>query len=384
MIINEIKKLLNIKSVAMMVIIFLVLWKMLVEFHIEVFPNGFPDTPHFNLSKEMLKEYGTVIDKEEMEDFKEETMLREKEADEYLLGRPEFVNAGIKSYRDFVKKFEENFPEDTEITELHNKIMFEDSVYLFWELESREYLIEKYENKDQWLLLGRAAEDNKAQVNRVKYVFNSEDSNSVLSSRVCMNYDDIMGMFSIIVLITVAFIISPIFISDNKSKTNYLQYSSKVGRKLAKKKVIASMITSCIVVTIEIAIFLAMYSHNNTFQFWNCSINGVFADITSWYNLTFGQYIILTIFLLYLIAFFITSISIYVSSKVNTFIALIGIQLPLLIAFSSLLNTVGLRDITTIYFPKYTIHALYGAIVVIAIRLLVSVLRKEKVKDVIN
>lgn len=386
-IINEIKKLLNIKSVTMMVIIFLVLWKILVQFWIDYFPEGIPDLPAFNISERMLQEYDTVIDEEEMEDFKAKTALLEKEADKYLLEREEYFNAGIRSYREFVNIYEKNFTKytiDTEIDQLHSKIMFEDSVYLFWELQEREYLIDIYKKKDQWLLLGRAAENNKAQVNRVNYVINSEDSSSVLSSRICLNYDDIIGMFSIIIVITVAFIISPIFISDNKSRTNYIQYSSKVGRNLANRKVIAAMITTFIVVTIEIAIFLAMYSHNDTFQFWNCSINGVFADITSWYNLTFGQYIVLTIFILYLIAALITSISIYVSSKVNTFISLIGIQLPILVAFSFLLNTVGLRDITAIYLPKYTIHSLYGVMVVIAIGLLFSVLRKERVKDVVN
>ncbi len=185
-------------------------------------------------------------------------------------------------------------------------------------------------------------------------------------------------------VVTIAFIISTIFIDDNKNKTNYLQYSSKIGRKLSKKKIAAGMISALIVVTVEIIVFFLIYSQNNTLKFWNCSINSVFADMTSWFNLTFGQYIILSVVLMYIVALIVASISIFVSSKANSYIALIGIQVPVLGLIIAFLMNRGMKQLTTLWLPKYALHMIYGISVVISIVMIFMILKKEKIKDILN
>ena len=95
-IINEIKKLFNLKILLILGLIVFIIWKIFISFWIEVFPNG-SNTPTFNLSVQMLKDYGTTMDEKEFEDFKEKSALREKEADEYLKGDKEAQELGIKS-----------------------------------------------------------------------------------------------------------------------------------------------------------------------------------------------------------------------------------------------------------------------------------------------
>ena len=80
-------------------LIVFIICKIFISFWIEVFPNC-SETPTFNLSVQMPKDYGTTIPEKEFEDLKEKSALREKEADEYLKGDKEAQELGIKSYRE--------------------------------------------------------------------------------------------------------------------------------------------------------------------------------------------------------------------------------------------------------------------------------------------
>lgn len=381
-IINEVKKLLNIKSIIMISAIFFIIWSLFIgSSYINYFPQGLPDVPHFNISVEMLKKYGETIDEKEWDSFVSDTKGLEKEADIYLQNHSDAQRLGITSYREFRDRFEEGFMKDAEIDKLHSKIMWEEENYLFWELGEREYLIDRYSQKEEWIS-HRISEDNEKQAVRYNEVIESKNLNSVLNFVVFRNYNWIIGWFAIIVIITVAFAVSPIFIDDEKSKTNYIQYSTKIGRILSSKKIIAAIITSFLITTVEILVLFIMYSKNNTLQFLNCSINGIFSDITSWFDLTFGQYIMITVGILYIISFIVCSLSIYVSTKANNYISLIGIQLPILGLLIAFVKAVGINEVTIIWFQKYLLHISYGALIIVSIALIYFVISKEKLRDI--
>ncbi|MBI5988670.1 hypothetical protein SNJ89_05425 [Clostridium perfringens] len=379
-IINEIKKLFNLKILLILGLIVFIIWKIFISFWIEVFPNG-SDTPDFNLSVEMLKDYGTTMDEKEFEDFKEKSALREKEADEYLKGDKEAQELGIKSYRELRESLDKG-KTDEKVEALHSKIYFKDNVYLFWEMQSRESLIASYENP-----LNRKAEVYSSKPNkykRLKELEKGDQLKSVLSYVTFLNYDSLITNFSILVVVTLAFIISPIFLRDEKNKVNFLQYSSKTGRKIGSKKVISAMITAFGISTLELIGLFLMYIPNNTLQFWNCSINSKFNYMVSWFDLTFGQYIMLTILVIYIITFVVTSVSLFVSSKVKSYVALIGVQVPILGALIMFLYNIGLNHMTTINYPKYIPLIVYVVFIIISILLIINLLKNEKNRDILN
>ena len=379
-IINEIKKLFNLKILLILGLIVFIIWKIFISFWIEVFPNG-SNTPTFNLSVQMLKDYGTTMDEKEFEDFKEKSALREKEADEYLKGDKEAQELGIKSYRELRESLDKG-KTDEKVEALHSKIYFKDNVYLFWEMQSRESLIASYENP-----LNRNSELYSSKPNkykRLKELEKGDQLKSVLSYVTFSNYDSLITNFSILVVVTLAFIISPIFLRDEKNKVNFLQYSSKTGRKIGSKKVISAMITAFGISTLELIGIFLMYIPNNTLQFWNCSINSKFNYMVSWFDLTFGQYIMLTILVIYIITFVVTSVSLFVSSKVKSYVALIGVQVPILGALIMFLYNIGLNHMTTINYPKYIPLIAYVVFIIISILLIINLLKNEKNRDVLN
>lgn len=378
-IINEIKKLFNLKILLILGLIVFIIWKIFVSYWVEDFPNG-SETPTFNLSVEMLKDYGTTMDEKEFEDFKEKSALREKEADEYLKQDKDAQELGIKSYREFRERLgSEKY--DEKVEELHSKIYFKDKVDLFWEMRDRESIILSYENplnrKDLYY-----SETNRYK--RLEELEKGEQPKSILSYVTFSNYNSLITNFSILVVVTLAFIISPIFLRDEKNKVNFLQYSSKTGRKIGSKKVISAMITAFGISTLELIGLFLMYIPNDTLQFWNCSINSRFNYMVSWFDLTFGQYIMLTILVIYIITFVVTSVSLFVSSKVKNYVALIGIQVPILGALIMFLDNIGLNHMTTINSPKYIPIIAYVVFIIISILLIINLLKNEKNRDVLN
>lgn len=384
LIINEVKKLLNIKSIITLGILFYIIWSIFLSFYIEYFPNGYPQTQEFEASEIMLIEYGETIDENEIMHFKEKTELLYKEADQYILAEEYCVSLGLETYKEFKNLWSETWGEDEKLEEIHSRLFFEqEETDVFWDLEAREYLISRYEDKEDWTNGFIDTSDERA-LNRAKEILNDQGVNSPLNYVIFRNYNDLISNFSIIIVVSVAFVISYLFIKDSRNKVNYLQYSSKVGRDLVNKKIVAGFIASFIVVTIEIILFFLIYSKNNSLQFWNCSVNSVFVDEKLWLDFTFGQYILLSVMLMYIVTFSVATLSMFVSSKVSSYISLIGLQIPILGLLISFLMTIGMKNLTYMRFSKYTLPIAYGIFMLISIVLIVCLVKKEKIKEIKN
>lgn len=304
LVIYEIKKLFNIKSIMITLLGALLIWFLFIDFDIEYFPNGIGEKAAFNISEEMLKNYGTTVDEKEFEDFISSTKKVEKELNKEILNNETMIKYGIKNYKE-LKVFEENIFKD-HMTEEEQKVFNEITNFIIDNelsriIEERNRIIESYKgiNEDIPYLLENLS--NKA-LERYKEVKGTKERTSPLSYGILNNYNNIIIAVLGLVLVTVFFMISPIFIEDKKSKVNYLQYSSKKGRDVFKSKLIAGFLTTIIVTSIEMLIIGLIYSTNNTFQFWNCSVNSIFVfQEPLWFDMTFGQYIIITMVFVYII-----------------------------------------------------------------------------------
>lgn len=378
-IVNEIKKMFSVRIILLLALITFIISKMFIGFWIENFPNGYPETQNFDLSVDMLGKYGTTIEEDEFKEFEKETALREKEADDYLINDKDAQKLGIDSYKELQEEESKYKGRNEEINALSSRIMFEENQYLFWELQARESMISYYRD----MIYG--TDNNTSEMEeRIKEIESSPQINSVLSYEIMDNYNTLISNFSVLLVISIAFIISPIFLRDNKNKVNLLQCSSKLGRKIASKKIIASMVVTFLMTTLEIGGLFALYAKNNTLQFWNCSMNSRFSSTIYWFDLTFGEYIILSIILMYMVAFIVASLSLFVSSKVSNYVGLIGVQVPILGGLIMFLMKLGMFNITVLWKPKYIIHISYGILLIISILMLVNLIKKEKYKDILN
>ncbi|MGL5315186.1 MAG: hypothetical protein ACRC92_18165, partial [Peptostreptococcaceae bacterium] len=338
---NEIKKIFNLRSIVILGIMSIMIWYLFIYSEIEYFPNGFPASGSTDLSIEILNKYGLTMNEEEFKDFKKTRKEREKVADKFLQSYEDLIKKGINSYKEFeeYENSRQNDNSDSELEALVSKIIFEDDLngnQILWELEGRDYFIERYENKESWI--NGYNTDAPKILDKYEQVISSGEYGSPMYFRTIDNYDALIWWVNILILISVAFMISPIFLNDNKNKINYIQYSSKTGRKLYSKKLLAGVISAIIIITIQLAVLFTLYRANNTYPLWDCGITSAFSDRVSWFDITFGQYIILSVVLTYIIGITVAIISMSISSKVNSYISLIGYQVPIIFVIGGFLK----------------------------------------------
>lgn len=383
---NEVKKIFNPTNILVVIVSSFIIWNLFIYFEIEYFPNGQPANQHYNNAVIMLNKYGTFMDEKEFEDYKKLREEKSKIATAYLLNNKEAISLGISSYEELeeIVQKENRTEKEKQINDLHSKIMFEENIAEFWDLEAMDYEIDRYEDKEFWV--GLSQDFNQKQLERKREVINSEQVNSPLNFIILRNYNELILSVTTLILISVAIMISPIFSSDNRNKVNYLQYSSKIGRKLFKKKVMSGLISTVVIVSIQLGVLFIIYKSNDTFMFWDCSINSVFSDVLSWFDLTFGQYIILSVVIVYILALVYSTIAMFVSSKVNSYIALIGTQIPILFLIKSLLS--DLMEVmalgTSVYVPKYTILIGLSISIMVGVILMILAYKKEISCDIKN
>ena len=375
-ILNELKKIFNIKSVILLILINIIMYFLFIEFEISVFPNGRPPLDIYNMFVEMEDDYGEFMDEEEFKDFKVKYEEAKREADGYIQSKEDFKRAGIMNYDDFVNMDTNN----KELKKLNNDVIFKRKVDVFWELPWREEYIQVYGNREDYMM---SKASNEKQEARIKEILEKNLETSVFTDVVFFNYDNLIKPVAATILLSVMFMITPIYLRDNKDRISYLQYTSKTGRKIFKKKIIAGLLASAIIVTLQFICFFSIYSTNNTSMFFNSNINSIYNSIISWYDLTFIQYIYLTVIGIYILSFTLTLISMLVSSIGNNYITLIGIQLPIaLFVFVILLNYL-IHYMTSIFYPKYFLELSYIALMLISTVSMIVRWRKERKTDIL-
>ncbi|WP_141430812.1 hypothetical protein [Bacillus sp. 03113] len=375
-ILNELKKIFELKIVLLMIVISFIFYHLFISFEFEYFPNGRPALDLYHVGVEMVEDYGTSFDEQDYLHFKNVYQKKVEAADDYLLSKKEFVDAGITTYQQF-RQMDLN---NKKVKNLSDKVLFEEKVDLFWELQARESLMEIYEHKEYKMNYNDAAPTSKKQKKRIKEVI---DNGSAFPDLVFWNYNNLITNLSMLVLVSIMLMLSPINLRDRRNKLIFLQYTSKTGRELFKRKILTGLLSSFIITTLHLLWFFAAYSQNHVAMFFDSNINSFFQHFVFWFDFTFFQYIILTVVALYFLAFVMSIIVAVLSSMVPNYLSIIGVQVPIaFITFSILLKYLITR-LTEISLPIYFLPVAYT--VLIAIGIIISIFRwkKEKRLDIV-
>lgn len=371
----EIKKILTWKILLLLFIVNSILFFLLIEFEISHFPNGRPSLDSYRIGIEMIEKYGTHMDGEEFADFKKTYDAQVKEADEYLQSRKEFVDAGMGTYEEF-----RDYDQDNEEQQaLSNRIMFDESVDMFWELQERMRLIEFYEMKEVGLKADRD-EANEQQKVRFDEMIEKEQY-QVYSEVAIENFERFISSVAIAIIFSIVLVLSPVFIKDRSRQLLDLQYTSKRGRNLYKTKAAAGMLSTLIVITALLMVYFSFYSLNNTSMFFEVPIH-MFIGGYSWYDPTFFQYIVLTVVAIYILGIVFALLAMSFSSIMPNYISLIGIQIPLVVAMIAYGLPNLLTWIISIWIPKWVVPTSYGVMLIVSVVFIVLLWKREQKRDI--
>lgn len=371
---NEMKKILNWKMIVLLLLINLIVYYLFIEFHLTVFPNGRPELDYYRIGIEMVDNYGEKMNEEEFVDFKKRYDEQLQEANEYLQSKKEFKDAGIHTYEDF-----RNIDEDEKQWELRNQVMHEERHDVFWDLQTRIELIDQYEKRKN---LSGYGPFNDQQIARIQQLEESDEITSILPYLVFRNYNQFIQNTAMLVIISVLFIVSPTFLKDRLQHLRDLQYTAKTGRSLFKKKAAAGLISTLIIVTAELMFYFYLYSFNETQMFFQSHINSIFNGNFLWFDLTFIQYIVISIFAVYILAIAFSLLAMSVSSIAANYIVLIGIQLPIAIFAFSFGFDYLIRTIGSIYLAKWLVPICYISMITGGILFIFFMWKREKRMDI--
>lgn len=381
-IINEMKKIFSLKMVCLLIIGSAIFYQMFISFEIETFPNGRPALDVYNIMAQMIEDYGNEMDETELQQFKNVYKEKLEEADELLSNNKDFNGVGVYSYEDYQNTSEKSFFEET--NEKFDEVMWDyllnrEEGTVFWELQEFPNIIELYEERDDY----SDSIDGKKYEERINDINENNENESILTRVVFYNYNNIIRYLGLCIVLGIAFMLTPLFLKDKMSKVEYLQQSSKHGRRLFKSKLIAGLISALIITTLELIICFILYSGNNTSMFFGSNINSVF-NFSFWFSLTFIQYIIITVISIYIISIIAAFITMFISSQVNSYIAGIGTQVPALFIIGGATLGVLLNNLFAMYMPKYLFLVIYIILIVITCILVMRIFRKEKIRDILN
>lgn len=376
--INEIRKILTLKMLLLLAIVNCLFFSLLIQFYIEYFPNLNSEHDLHSVSIEMLDKYGADIDKEEFADFKQTYKAKVIEVEDYLQSRNGFVDAGIKSYQDLKNYNREN----EEINALLSRMNEEDIVETVGKLQAREYIIDSYEKKGATL---DSYVGQKIQIEKVRTRLDElkkAGQFKIYPAVVIENYKDFIFNVAIAIIFSVVIVISPIFMKDRSTKMLDVQYTMKKGRNLYKTKVTAGLISAFVVITVLLIIYFSIYSLNNTAMFFEVLIHK-FIEYPSWYDPTFFQYIVLTVIAIYILGFIFALLAMALSSIMPNYIALIGIQIPLVIAMIAKGLFYLMRLIISMTVPQWLVPTTYSIMLVISAVFIILMWKREKKRDIL-
>ncbi|MFC0561947.1 hypothetical protein [Halalkalibacter alkalisediminis] len=377
MIINEIKKILNWRVILVLFLVNAILYFLLIDFHIKHFPNGRPALDSYNIGIEMIEKYGTNMDESELDDFKKTYSNQVKEADQFLQSSKEFRDAGIRSYEEFRNMDLEN---EKQLV-LHGKIFFDEKVDMFWELQARERLIEFHDqNKD--IINNYISDANPRQKERLLEI-KANGSYDVFPETVFFNFKDFILNVTIAIIVSVVLVMSPIIIQDRSRQLIDLQYTAKTGRSIYKKKAVAGLLSTLIVITALLAVYFSIYSLNNTAMFFSVPIYTFIGDYY-WYDLSFIQYIVLTVIAIYILGIVFALLAMSLSTIAPNFIALIGVQIPIVLAMLAFGLGYLINRMISYGLPKWLVPTSYSALIAVSVLFIILLWKRERKMDIVQ
>ncbi|MBH0169075.1 hypothetical protein [Fictibacillus sp. 18YEL24] len=371
---NEIRKLFSIKIICLLLLVSFIVYQQFIMFEFKYFPNGRPQLDGLRATQKMLKDYGEFMDNEEFEDFKGIKEQRISEATEYLKSQKEMVAAGIDTYEEFSNMDLEN----EKLAALHSKIFFEDSVDIFWEIQARDGIIDRYEHPERF----NEHELTPKQNARMDELVENGSTKAIFTDMVFENYNALIKFVAILIFLNIMIILMPLYIQDKRNHVQLLQYTSKTGRKLFSQKLLTGISAAMIVITAQLAFFFFMYRGNDTSMFFPLSINSIFNSFVSWYDLTFFQYIVLTLICVYLLGIALVFVGAWVSSIAPNYMTSVGLHVPLAFLLFGTGTTYLIQDLTTIYLNPYLVPISFITILILTSLLFMWRYRREKVKNI--
>lgn len=376
-ILNEIKKIFNLRSLIIGLVISVIMFGIFSSSYIRYFPNGQPAGSTLEIMKDLRLKYGNTLSREEEKELTT-TYLEEKEneADKYIQNHKEAQRLGVTSYkeiRNHLAELKENNEsiESVEIARLDSKMFFDEASKELWNMEGINYVNEVLTFNSRY----NTNYKEQKKIDRFNEIANREIS--LITEVVVENFDSYIEGIGIIVIFLVMFFLGTIFIKDRKEKVDYIQYTSKIGRKIDRKKIIAATVSTFIIITIIITISMVIYFMKcGTTEFFNADINSIF-NTEYIIDITYVQFIILKIIIIYIVGIVTAILTLVISKISKNYLAILATGVVVFAVINIITNDIILKNILKLYVNQGIVFSCIGILILIGIIASIRLRKKE-------
>lgn len=373
----EMRKIFSWKLILLVILLNVLMFKLMIEFDLKHFPNGRPDGDTFKIEQQLIPKYGPKIDENEFSEIKEVYQQKVKKADYYLANDKDAIAAGLESYEKF-----SHYDENNKLQmNYHDELFFNRDVDFPWELQTYEWYLNKYQYAEQSIRVKMADATTDAQKKHFEQLL-KENKLPFYSDRVLYNFKMYKTSVAITIFLSIIILISPIYLRDVQANVVSLQYSSKKGRKTFRVKWFAGLISTILLTSILLAIYMGLYKSNDTSSHFGLPLHAL-DRYDHWYDITFLQYIILSIIIIFVMAILLGILTMAISTVVNNTLALIAIQIVVAFVMIAGVASFIVRNVIDLQFPQFFVPTVLIVFIGVLAIATYAVSKKERLKDII-
>lgn len=333
-IVNELKKMWKVKILVIIIALCAAYFAASLHGWIRVYPRGtwfsFVDIAHH-----LTEHYGSTLEQEEFESFiaHRETIL--DELDVFIQANALFSAMEIFSFNDLQDARQRlglryDTLSDEERSQFHGI-----SLELGYIVRTERYgdLVSENETPEAYLRLRRLDDAvhryrtnilgddgtwewgssidsfmqrnplNEQEYQRLTEIRDSGELLNIVARDTVWNTWQYTRSLAVLVILITLILVSPLVTTDRANRVNWLQYSSKQGRNILKKQYIAVLLSAVGMTTILVTVFIGVFMlTTEVYAFWNNGINSFLTDTFHWLSVTFGQYMLLMVGVMYVLS----------------------------------------------------------------------------------
>lgn len=342
MILCELKKIWNLKIILAIILFGAMFYLMFMDSYARNYPSEHPTPEAVAFSAILIERYGNTITKDEMEEFYNEMHPGlVVQANAIIAGDPAAIEQGITDYASLFAFDDYMWSHQDEFYDEYGEPLstyegFFAARYKWWndpeygrvlfKLQALESLRDGYNGFNDSDFKERMIEYSDTDLLRQRWheIYETGESKSIIPWGLDLNLVSYTMNLSLLVVFTVIILHSPLITSDRLRNMRLLQYSSKSGRGLLGKQFATVVLSSMILTTALILISGALYSTNGTHIFWDSYMSSFTASFIISIPLTYGQYVIALVIMLYLLGIAVSAISFVLSRLCSNYISLIA------------------------------------------------------------
>lgn len=338
----ELKKIWNMKIVLALIVFSALYFLAAMYFDIAYYPNGHPHIEDVEFCTLLTQEYGATLTQDEFEEFYS-AMCGELviQADAVIANDTGAQAAGIISYAALVDIRNNTTYWSVSDSDITNRLYNNPANgYILYRLDALENIKASYCLSDEAWNNRLNSATNNLSLTRWQAIHDTDENLSIVPWPAIHSLVDYTRDLAILVVFAGIILHAPLLTTDRLRRVRLLQYSSKQGRKLIGKQFAAVLLSSIMLTTVVVVIFGGIFATNGTQIFWNQYISSFNSQFLTTLPLTFGQYAIILVGMLYLWGIALSTLAFILSRFCSNYIPLIAGGVCICVAAVFLCNNV--------------------------------------------